>query len=421
MSLKNWLYQIKLFLIKKSKPFLQFTFLFLCYQNNSQTIANYVSNGGFEQKYNCSTPYLNTAKYWRSIDSTIGGAVFCDLCISNVPNSGFSYQWPRAGQGYALGSVLCQTPQCNPTSTRNYYRNRLKANLLPGKTYCVKLWANLSNPSTYAISNIGFFFVDNSIDTITKIAIPLTYINPQVENPVSNIITDTLNWTLVTGTFVANGTEKNCVIGNFRSDAATTKTLVNSTNLPYITSTILIDDVSCIPLDLPAFAGPDIFGIPNNTVYIGRQRDVGIDEACLWYNLTNTTTPIANAAGITVTVATTTQSYMVKQDICGVIKYDTVVVYASAVGNVELEILNDKLTVFPNPANEILNVEILKELKIKDYKLEIVNVLGQLVREEELKETNVRLNIEELKEGIYFLKISTEVGVLSRKIVIERE
>jgi hypothetical protein len=429
-KLKNWLLlskQLNLFTNKKwLLPFficcLQITF-------KAQNVANYITNGGFESYYGCGIAIEN-AKGWRTIDSSSAGAVvYCNTCIPNVPDNIFTYQWPRNGQSYGMTGILCFTPQCSPYPNRGYFRNRLKDKLVNGKTYCVKLYANLSNPSSYGISNIGFFFVDNSIDTITKISAKLTYINPQFENPSSNIIVDTLNWTLITGTFVANGTEKNCVIGNFRSDAATTKTLTNSAYLPAINTTILIDDVSCIPIDLPAYAGPDVFGIPGNTVYIGRPQDVGIDEACTWYNITNTTTPIANAAGITVTVGVTSQTYIVKQDICGNIKYDTVAVYASAVGNKELQIADYKLQIYPNPAKDLLYVEVSHAERSRSVTSEtptsfsLTNALGQVIKEELLRELQqpIEVNVKDLQEGIYFIQIKSEGKILvNKKFVIER-
>ena len=216
---------------------------------------------------------------------------------------------------------------------------------------------------------------------------------------------------------MANGTEKHCVIGNFKSDAATTKTLINSSSLPTIGCDILIDDVSCIPIDLPAYAGPDVFGIPGNTVYIGRPQDVGIDEACTWYNITNTTTPIANAAGITVTVGVSSQTYIVKQDICGNIKYDTVAVYASAVGNKELQIADYKLQIYPNPAKDLLYVEVSHA----STPLSVTNALGQLIIEEELVQNKKEIDVSKLPNGIYFLKVKYKNGTeLNKKFVIER-
>ena len=415
VRLKNLLYLNNIFALNKRKLFLQLSFIFITLSYQSQSTANYITNGGFEQYYSCGIA-LEKAKGWRSIDSSGSGSVlYCNTCLPNVPNNGFTYQWPHSGNSYGQITVLCQTPQCSSYPNRGYFRNRLKTNLVNGKTYCVKAYVNISDPVTYGISNIGFFFVDNSIDTITKISAQLTYIIPQFENPSSNILTDTMNWVAVTGTFVANGTEKNCVIGNFKSDAATTKTLINTTNLPTIGCDILIDDVSCIPLDLPAYAASstDIWAIPGNTVYLGRPQDVGIDEACEWFQLPNTTSVIANAAGLTLTVAITTNTYMVKQTICGIVKYDTVVVHASGLGIVSSSAVENNVKIYPSPANDILNIEFvtLSGVEASNTKYSILNSLGQIMRDEDIvfKNNAFKIKVNDLSNGVYILKLSSKL------------
>jgi hypothetical protein len=183
---------------------------------------------------------------------------------------------------------------------------------------------------------------------------------------------------------VANGTEKYALLGNFKADNALDTMLFNPTNLPLVFTDVCIDDVSCIPIDLPAFAGNDTSSVIGGSVYIGRARDVGIDEACTWFKLPNTTVAIDTAAGIHVS-PTTTSTYVVRQEICGNVKWDTVVVYPSAVGLAELKILNEELKIYPVPADQILELKILNEKLFQDFKhLIICNSLGQMVREEEI-------------------------------------
>lgn len=408
-----------------SKCLIALATLFVFSLNGQQQIANYISNGGFENTYNCFNPILNNVKLWRSIDSSNSAIVgVSGICLSSVPYASNTFQWPRNGNNYSTASFFCQPPiNCPVNADRGYLRNRLKVNLIAGKTYCVKFYVNVSNASTYGISNIGAYFGDNTLDTITQCTKPLTYIIPQVENPLTNVVTDTLGWALITGTFVANGTEKHCVIGNFKNDANTNKVLINPTNLPALFCDIQIDDVSCIPTDLPAYAGPDLWAIPGQTVYIGRTQDVGIDEACTWYNMSNTLTPIANVAGMTLTVALSTQTYMVKQDICGIIKYDTVIVHASGLGNAELQYLNDNLKLYPQPANDFLSIETPVSDEGLFTRLSVCNAIGQAIREEELHFNNgsLKLSVADLPEGFYTLQFSTSKGyTIKKSLVVSR-
>jgi hypothetical protein len=273
------------------------------------------------------------------------------------------------------------------------------------------------------MDGFGIYFGDNSIDTITRCNWPITYLTPQVQNPSNNVITDTLNWVPITGTFVANGTEKYALIGNFRPDGVLNTILINPTKLPLVFTDVCIDDVSCIPIDLPAFAGNDTSCVVGGSVYIGRARDVGIDEACTWFKLPNTTVAIDSAAGIFVS-PTTTSTYVVRQEICGNVKWDTVVVYPSAVGLAELKILNEELRIYPVPADQILELKILNEKLFQDFKhLIICNSLGQMVREEEIafKDKSVSIIVSDLQPGVYSLQIkSGNLQTASKRFVVGR-
>ena len=293
-QLKNWLLpsNLKSFFIKKQKALL--CLLLFCVLKNNAQIANYVTNGGFDTLSNYNPIYVEyKAIGWSGVDSIKYTAVPIHIYCGTVPNSGVSYQFPKSGKGYMRVTTYC--PNCPVNFKRSNIKNRLKQTLIAGKTYCVKMYVNVLDNIYYGIDAFGFYFGDNTIDTIKyNSRLPLTFLNPQVQNPTGNIITDTMNWTPITGTFVANGTEKFMVLANFKSDANTNIAISNTSVPSNAGSEFFIDNVSCIPTDLPAYAGFDTYALPGSTVYIGRPQDVGIDEACTWYNLTNTVTPIAN-------------------------------------------------------------------------------------------------------------------------------
>ncbi len=405
----------KFFYLKYYKFLMLVVFLFPNYSFGQ--IANYVSNGSFEDCLNCNQSFAPLiAKYWSSLDTNkFFGAILTSLPpTGQVPNNSYTYQWPRTGNNYFI-STLFFKPNTQQT-LRGYSRNRLKQKLQVNKTYCVKVYYNITNQCTYGVDGFGAYFADSTSDTITRCEKPITFLAPQIQNPTNNILSDTLNWSLLTGTFTANGNEKYMILGNFKSDAATNSVIINPANLPIIASDILYDDISVIDIDLHAYAGPDIWGIPFNTVYLGRPQDVGIDEACMWYKLPNTTTAIDTAAGITVTVGVTIDTYVVRQEICGNVKWDTVIVYPSATGNVEWQMLNDKLNIYPNPANEIINIEFvtLSGVEACNTNYSIINSLGQIVREEVLRQAQqpngtftATINTKDLANGVYLLNLSS--------------
>jgi hypothetical protein len=405
----------KLFYLKYYKFLMLVVFLFPNYSFGQ--IANYVSNGGFEDTIpNFYQSAFNAANYWNSMDTNKSAyLVFSTIpYINSSPYCSTGFQYPRSGSNFMIGQFFCEGPLCSVNTERGYPRNRLKQLLQAGKTYCAKYYVVNTNNNRVAMERYGMYFGSSIIDTINYCNIPLIYLTPQVENN-NGIITDTLNWIPITGTFVATGTEKYMVIGNFRSNAAT-NTLQLNTPLTTQSADIYIDDVSVIELNLPAYAGPDIWGIPTTTVYLGRPQDVGIDEACMWYKLPNTTTAIDTAAGITVTVGITTNTYIVRQEICGNVKWDTVVVHASALGIVGSSGVENNIKIYPNPANEILNIEFvtLSGVEASNTNYSIINSLGQVIKEEDLQPTqqangsvSATINTKELANGVYSIQMSS--------------
>lgn len=81
------------------------------------------------------------------------------------------------------------------------------------------------------------------------------------------------------------------------------------------------------------------------------------------------------------------------------------------------------LATFPNPATE--NVQINYTLtKNSDVTVQVVNTLGQTVRENSLGEVTAgaqttTLSVADLEPGVYFVRLSTAEGIVSRAVVIE--
>ncbi len=82
--------------------------------------------------------------------------------------------------------------------------------------------------------------------------------------------------------------------------------------------------------------------------------------------------------------------------------------------------LNDVMTnvnvnIYPNPANKFINVS---SLSIID-RVQITNVLGQVVMTKELGANGANINIENLKAGNYFVTIYSNDGVATKKLLVK--
>lgn len=75
----------------------------------------------------------------------------------------------------------------------------------------------------------------------------------------------------------------------------------------------------------------------------------------------------------------------------------------------------NNILLYPNPAKERLYINTSIPIK----QMTICNLLGQEIKKYNNLETTSSIDISGLKEGVYFVKLSTEKAVLSKKIVVK--
>lgn len=86
----------------------------------------------------------------------------------------------------------------------------------------------------------------------------------------------------------------------------------------------------------------------------------------------------------------------------------------------ETNTLKNSISISPQPANDYLNLEFDSNIRINS--VEILNIGGQVVLEKEISNSadNVPLNVADLPSGLYLLKINSDEGSLTQKIVIKK-
>jgi len=80
-------------------------------------------------------------------------------------------------------------------------------------------------------------------------------------------------------------------------------------------------------------------------------------------------------------------------------------------------VLSDKVKIFPNPVSDVLNID-LGELNA--HTLELYDVLGKRVEYRKIEaDRMINLNVNKFEKGIYLLKIQTDQGIVSKRVVVE--
>lgn len=97
------------------------------------------------------------------------------------------------------------------TCVREYVGCQLLEPLQAGMLYSASMYVSLSNNSHGCTDCIGFYFSSDSLYNSETCGFETT---AQLQNAPGNLITDTVNWTLIQGDFVAQGGEQYLYIGN---------------------------------------------------------------------------------------------------------------------------------------------------------------------------------------------------------------
>lgn len=84
-------------------------------------------------------------------------------------------------------------------------------------------------------------------------------------------------------------------------------------------------------------------------------------------------------------------------------------------GNDQFEILEKTISVFPNPASNMVSISSVKEIQ----SIQLYTISGkQILNHKELNTNNHRLDVSQLSKGFYLLKISNHATTITKKLII---
>ncbi|MFN8315770.1 MAG: gliding motility-associated C-terminal domain-containing protein [Chitinophagales bacterium] len=204
---------------------------------------NLVPNPSFEEYDSCpnTLSQLSYTKNWSN--PNIASPDYynsCNILDVGIPQNDVGFQNAKTGNAYA-GIYVIGDSSIIPV-IREYIQCKLILPLEAGKIYQTKFYVSLADRSGLGCNNIGAYFSDTPITSISDENFRVV---PQVINTPNKSITNNENWTEVSGYFKATGGEQFITIGVFTDNQNTTWDTVQGRNPDfYEQSYYYIDDVA---------------------------------------------------------------------------------------------------------------------------------------------------------------------------------
>lgn len=212
------------------------------FQTSLYSQTNLVINPSFEEYKKCPTAEANNGLYPHKVTGW-RGSYYYNTC-------GTIIILPRTGNGYSDMNLLGDSKSL--LSTRLF--GTLSSPLVKNTKYYFEFYVQLANhyAGTWAVDAIGIHFTDKELDYQDTII-------PNFCNEKGKCITDTANWTKISGYYTSSGGEKYFVISNFanRENVSIllvdpykyTKSIKKYTKVSWNNAHYFIDDVLVIPID----------------------------------------------------------------------------------------------------------------------------------------------------------------------------
>ena len=84
-------------------------------------------------------------------------------------------------------------------------------------------------------------------------------------------------------------------------------------------------------------------------------------------------------------------------------------------GVVSVELLEENIEIYPNPAKDVLNINSAFAIK----EVEIYDALNRLIEKRKANKRNIQINLANYKAGSYIVNIKTTKGSVKKKLIVE--
>jgi hypothetical protein len=218
---------------------------------NGSIAQNLVSNYSFEQYTQCPdngnrVPY---AVGWENFLSTPDYYNSCALNLDqSVPQNVVGYQFAVTGNAYCgFFSYWDPYPWATPFNGREHIARQLNSPLTIGKRYFASINVSLAfnnGTASCATDKIGIKFSTISYENYAGDSCVSPLVNNFAHVYTDLVITDTINWTNISGYFIADSAYQYIIIGNF-FDYDNVNTLLMGAN-PTCRAYYYLDDIEVV-------------------------------------------------------------------------------------------------------------------------------------------------------------------------------
>jgi hypothetical protein len=78
--------------------------------------------------------------------------------------------------------------------------------------------------------------------------------------------------------------------------------------------------------------------------------------------------------------------------------------------------INNQLIIYPNPTSSVFSIQDKNNLTDHNFNVTILDIQGKIIQRFTLNKDNHQIDISHLKKGIYFAKVETSIGLITKKI-----
>ena len=386
-----------------------------------------------------------TSWYVDDIEVSLATASECDaptgLAVSNITDNTATASWTAGGSETAWNVQYKAASATNWTDATASTTSYTMSGLTAGTAYQVRVQAicgdgNVSlwtAPVDFATTG-GTTITDPTVTTTAATAVAQTSatLNATITNPDNvTIVTKGFQWKQTAGgtyaTVLATG-------NNFEYNLTGLTAGTGYTYRAFITfsgQTVYGNEVTFTtleqgvdPCDVPT--GLTVASVENHAVTVTWDANTNVSSWNIRYRKAN--------EGSWNSAASNTNSYTIS-DLDGNTDYEIQVQADCGDGNQSdwtasatahttnvgiSSWMENSVKVFPNPANDFVNVQCTMHNVQMSADLHVFDVYGKLVQTVPMTGETTAINVTDLADGMYFVRVTTEAGAVTKPFVVKR-